>query len=98
MQFEQPKPSGNDLKDIIDWITLGDCVIIYCGNRSRTFHKDGNISHDKRVIYIDVAKLPGLLDDGEWNWYIEDAGHRECDFDPDYVPTKEQTFCFALGM
>jgi len=25
----------------------------------------------KRVIFIDVAKNPGLTDDGEWNYYFE---------------------------
>ena len=22
--------------------------------------------------------MPGLLDDGEWNWYIKDTGFDEC--------------------
>jgi hypothetical protein len=29
-------------------------------------------------MYINVEAHPGLLDDGEWEWYIRDAGYKEC--------------------
>jgi hypothetical protein len=31
-----------------------------------------------RFIYLNVERMSGLLDDGEWNWYIENEGYNEC--------------------
>lgn len=80
--------TSNNLLDIINWLKLGAYVIIHNDNNSRFFHEctKENISEDEadkyinnhRFIYVNVSKLPGLLDDGEWNWYIQDAGFDEC--------------------
>jgi len=31
-----------------------------------------------RVIWLDCAKCPSLLEDGEWPWFIENAGIKQC--------------------
>jgi hypothetical protein len=82
-----PKTTRNNLADIIDWLGEGDYVVVHDGYRyARYFHSkcdETNGAVDQlldncRVIYVDVASLPGLLDDGEWDWYIKNAGHKEC--------------------
>jgi hypothetical protein len=77
--------TNNNLLDIINWLKLGAYVIIHT-NYARFFHKCSNLSESEvddyikqhRFIYVNVSKLPGLLDDGEWNWYITNAGFDEC--------------------
>src|SRR5258708_5020684 len=82
-----PVPTANQLKDIIDWLKEGDCVFIHNNFLGgRFFHPncvcdvkpDKSIFNSCRVIYINVKKMPGLLDDGEWNWYINNSGFHEC--------------------
>ena len=78
----------NNLRDVVDWLNKDAYVVIYSKN-GRFFHhctkttltdieiKDYLDTH--RFIYIDVSPMPGLLDDGEWNWYITHAGFDECE-------------------
>lgn len=79
--------TDNNLLDVINWLKLGAYVVIHT-DYARFFHKcseknlseievDEYLKHHK-IIYINVSKLPGLLDDGEWNWYITNAGFDEC--------------------
>ena len=77
----------NNLADIINWLKAGAYVIVHNKNE-RFFHKctkttltadeikDYVDSH--RFIYVNVSKMLGLLDDGEWNWYIIHEGFDEC--------------------
>jgi hypothetical protein len=77
----------NNLSDIIKWLKMGAYVVVHSRN-GRFFHKCNkrNLTTEEikqyidthRFIYIDVSKMPGLLDDGEWNWYITHAGFDEC--------------------
>ena len=87
---ESPACTTNNLRDIIDWLQLGDYVIIHChGKNGRFFHTKcagSELSEDQvqpfleqaRVISIDVNDMPGLLDEGEWEYYIKREGHQEC--------------------
>ena len=85
-----PKTTNNNLKDIIDWLRLGDFVVIHNDYKfGRFFHTNCPVSNgeigktleNSRVIYVNVKSLAGLLDDGEWEYYIKDNGHRECTCD-----------------
>jgi hypothetical protein len=96
--------TSNNLVDIITWLKRGAYVIIYTDSWGRFFHNcDGHITPEQaqayiqthRFIYVNVSSLPGLLDDGEWNWYIINAGISECHCqinniadDPSNIPHK----------
>ena len=78
----------NNIRDVIGWLKNDAYVVIY-SQTGRFFHKctkttlsDAEIKDyldTHRFIYIDVSHMPGLLDDGEWNWYITHAGFDECE-------------------
>lgn len=77
----------NNLADIINWLESGAYVVVHSKN-GRFFHKctKNTLTADEikhyldthRFIYVNVSKMPGLLDDGEWNWYITETGFDEC--------------------
>ena len=79
-----PKVTRNNLKDIIDYLNDGDYVVIHDDVKyGRYFHQkcpttDDDFINNNRVIYVNVNKMPGLLDEGEWEWYIKSVGHCEC--------------------
>jgi len=88
MSIDEPLvTTSNNLADIIGWLKRGAYIVIHSKN-GRFFHKcnkntlkDNEIKayvDNHRFVYINVSKMPGLLDDGEWNWYIKDAGFDEC--------------------
>ena len=74
--------TSNNLGDAIRLVSEDAYVVVHAGN-GRFFHKCmQDIGTDKqaktflqthRVIYINVSSMPGLLDDGEWNYYITSA-------------------------
>jgi hypothetical protein len=77
-----PTITNNSLKDIIDCLNLGDVVVLTIGLCIKRIHhkcNDKEMDNDKimeylskrRVIFIDLQKMPGLADDGEWNYYFE---------------------------
>lgn len=77
----------NTLADIIRWLKAGAYIVIHskngrffhkCTKTTLTTHEVKNYLDNHRFIYINVSKLPGLLDNGEWNWYITHAGFDEC--------------------
>lgn len=79
----QPKSTTNNLADIIKWLGAGDYVVVHNNYKhGRFFHKqcpDPNFDIDQhRVTYVNVGSMPGLLDDGEWEWYIKNSGCHEC--------------------
>ena len=74
------KNTGNNLKDIIEWIKSGHVVILYNGSITLTYHnncgKDLDPSH--KVINVNVGNDKKLLDDGEWPWYFDLEGCQIC--------------------
>ena len=79
-RLKAPEPTTNQLKDIVDWLKLGDVVMLLNGKSARYLYHDCKEQdiNKVRVIAVDAESFPGLLDDGEWNWYIEDAGFKSC--------------------
>jgi len=61
----------NNLLDVINWLKLGAYEILSEDEVNEYLNKH-------RFIYVNISKLAGLLDDGEWNWYIVNAGLDEC--------------------
>ena len=90
---EEPELSGsNNLVTVINWLRHGDYVVLYDGiERARFFcpccsssagiQKDTDIDAEwekRRTIFLDVGDMHGLLDEGEWEWYIKNEGFKEC--------------------
>ena len=66
----------NNLLDIVTWLKKGYMICIYNKQKSIIYYSKENIDiiTDEKIIYIDVSKNPGLLDDDEWPYYIEREG------------------------
>ena len=93
-RLESPQTSKNTLKDIIDYLKLGDMVIIHSNHQHEiVFHNcvDASVStsgdgsgvestdaNKIRLISIDVGSCVDLLDGGEWPWYIRDSECTQC--------------------
>lgn len=79
--FIPPIPSTNQLVDVIGWVRNGDIVVIFNDNNVfRIFYKSNdsidNLT-DKRIMMINCQSVPGICDDGEWNYYIIQDGNIE---------------------
>ena len=80
---EELVTTTNNLADIIGWLQKGYYIIIH-SHRMRCFHRCNHIDdiqsyiNNTRFIYVDVDRMQGLLDDGEWEWYIKREGFNEC--------------------
>jgi hypothetical protein len=79
--------TNNNLLDIINWLKRGAYVIIHTDSCGRFFHKCDGKSNSlevkqyldtHRFIYVNVGRMTGFLDDGEWEWYIKNSGFDEC--------------------
>lgn len=86
--------SSNSLHDVCEWLKEGAYVIIHNNYiNGRYFHHRCPQTNEKMeknqfllqqdvkfpVVYLDVKSMPGLLDDGEWEWYIKnEANSNEC--------------------
>ena len=112
-QITQPIHDGNDLSSIITWVEE-DYIVLYSDDGSgRFFHpscgtltqeEQDNFFETRRVIYVDVSKIPSLCDDGEWNWYIVNKSKKgkECKCDMQNIvshstnPVLKSKFFFKL--
>lgn len=76
LDFKHPITS-NTLVDVLAWLEEGAYLVLHDHfKRGRYFHKKCDRDNEDevsnlRVIYLDVDRLPGLLDEGEWDWYIK---------------------------
>ena len=69
-----PKCTKNQLKDIIDWLKIGDVVVLHHNNyNGHIYHNCMNLDPNIRYIFINVHRMPNLLNEGEWPWYIEQS-------------------------
>lgn len=78
-EYEEPITTNNQLVDVIKWVESGDIVVLYNQyGQLRKYHNkcEENTKYDDRICCIECNKLPGLLDDGEWNYYIENANNK----------------------
>ena len=68
---------GTPLAVAIDIVASGTALILYNQMGSSRVFYDGKLPEDLSTIRVAAvyASIPGLVDDGEWNWYIKkDAG------------------------
>src|SRR5437870_5254724 len=100
-----PVTTSSNLRDIIGWLKEGDYVVIHNNYRyGRYFHAicgSDSCLDNSRIIYVNVSSMPSLLNEGEWDYYIEKEGNKECQChlkektsDPNGVP---HGYHFALG-
>lgn len=82
---QNPICTDNGLADIISWLKNGDYVVIHDNYKyGRYFHSkcpddySDDYINNHRIIYVNVSYMPGLLDDGEWEWYIKSENNSEC--------------------
>lgn len=82
--YKLPETSSNQLTDVINWIKEGKTIVIITNDygKCRFFHNEEDEKsiyelEKFRVIVIHCKTFPGLLDDGEWNYYITGAGNKE---------------------
>ena len=66
------------MRDILDWLKLGDIVFLTNGIKVHYIFSNGKLDDldNIRSIYVNCSKMPGLLDKGEWEYYIQEAGYK----------------------
>jgi hypothetical protein len=81
---ERPIATTNMIHDLFTWLHLEDAIILHNNYyNGRFYHKcdksNSNKSFDRtRIIYIDVAVCPWLIDDDAWPLLIESQGIKQC--------------------
>ncbi len=83
--YDEPISSSNPLADIIQWLKKGDIVFLYNKYKKRLIYHNkctkiegGFSKFDDRICCIECKSVPGILDDGEWDYYIE-QGNTKCE-------------------
>jgi hypothetical protein len=73
-----PKTTTNQLADIVNWLKNGDMVVLHDDKQNCIVfghHDNPNIDLTTiRVVMVNCGGMPCLLDEEQWQWYIEDAG------------------------
>lgn len=88
----------SNLAEILGWLGNGDCVCLYTPYSSRCFYGKQEIEKiEGRMVYLDVSSHPGLLGDGEWEFYIKREGYYEMDKVPEVQYQSNKTSYFSLG-
>ena len=69
--LEEPEVSHNNLADVINWLKMGDIVMLHSNlQNGQVYHKnckENKESFDnKRLIWVNVSSMPSLLLEGEW--------------------------------
>ena len=79
--YEEPKTSDNPLKDVMDWLNENNIVVLYNRyNQIQIYHNNCDNCNDysDRICCANCVSVPGILDKGEWDWYILDKGNKVC--------------------
>jgi hypothetical protein len=79
--LQAPKPSNNELGDIIKWLKLGDVVVLMGSKYVYYIYHDCKKVTDidtVRTIYINCEKKMELLSKDEWPWFIENENFGKC--------------------
>lgn len=86
--------TGNSLADIIAWLELGHTVVIHARGYGRMYRMPKLKAI--RKIYVDVSTFASLLDEGEWPWYIKNAGAEEISDDNMFCYEETKVVSFSL--
>lgn len=69
--------TNNSLSDIIQWLQKGYMVCLHTKETYKYYYSESEtekINNDSLLIYINIIKLPDLLLEDEWPWYIFSEG------------------------
>ena len=69
--------TDNSLSDIIEWLKKGYMVCLHNKETYKYYYnvsEKDTINNDSLLIYINIIKLPDLLLEDEWPWYILTEG------------------------
>lgn len=94
-----PVQTKNSLKDIIDWLAVGDIVCLHA-NRTYKYYVscdfDVYLIDEKRLIYVNLSSAPELMHDDEWSFYILNNNNNN-DYTPVILPTNpDNIFYFEV--
>lgn len=78
IEYEQPKITNNQLKDINDWIDLGDIVVLKSEFVQYIYHDCEKAPTNPRYILINCNGFPSLLNEDEWPDYLQSYGKEIC--------------------
>ncbi len=69
----------NILADIIRFLKEQNIVCLHYTNKTIFYHAKTMCEKiiNEKLIYINCNKMPSLLDEGEWPWYIKGSGFVE---------------------
>ena len=75
------KPTNNSLADALKWLSFGDYVHLHSNNtRHVIYYDESTVGEKSKLIQINLTGYSeSLLDEGEWEWYIKNAGYKEYD-------------------
>jgi hypothetical protein len=74
---DSPKTTRNGLGDVMDWLAMGDCVVLCCDGMTKTYFQgpDNASLEDRRVICVNIDPKSNLFDD-EWPMFLEGANYK----------------------
>lgn len=74
----------SSLHQALALLESGKILIMYSATRCRVFYKSEWNPDKYTICYVNCTKWPGLMDVGEWDWYIFLKGNKE-QSDPDII-------------
>lgn len=86
-RLECPDVTGGHLSNIVKWLKLGDiCLLHYKFKNGQIWHYNcsgkQDLTEDEldniRVIWYEAKTAPGILNEGEWPYYLKTAGISRC--------------------
>lgn len=69
---ETPITTNNMLADILQWLKLGDVVILHDKTYGQAYHVP-TLPHNRK-IYVNISDTPDAGLEGEWPWYMINKG------------------------
>lgn len=65
------------LKQAVDMLNENKVFVMYTTTGCRAFSKEPIDLDNQTVAYFDCNFMPGLMDVGEWDWYLTQEGATE---------------------
>jgi hypothetical protein len=95
MNQEPLSLTNNNLGDILRFLQEGHIICLHYDRKGKYFYSPTTCTWTMWV-YVDIQKMPALLNDDEWPWYILDAGNTEYTNDDIFTKEQKQVYKFQL--